>query len=378
MKLFFFAGEASGDLHGSHLIQNLKDPLIQIFGVGGAKMEAQGLKSIIPIEEFQIMGFTEIVSQFPKLWKHFRTVRTHILETHPDAVILIDYPGFNLRLAKSLRKHGYQKKIIQYISPTVWAWGKKRIEKMAKTLDLLLLIFPFEERYFEGKLAVKYVGHPLVHTVQQHLYDEQWKQKCKIPSNKQLIALFPGSRPNEVSKHLQIQLAAARKVLHHFPNRLVALSCMHDELISIIQEKANFFSFELEKNLFLIPSQYTYELMRDSHSAIAKSGTITLELALHQRPTVVMYAANEINRFLAQYIFKINLPYFCIVNVLAQREVFPELIKKRPTPDNLMEAFLALEENSSDCIKGCQEVISSLGSLDASREAAANILEILS
>ena len=196
-KLFIFSGEPSGDLHGSHLVHALRKqlPSILIEGVPGPKMRAQGVISILQMEDFEVMGFSDVICHLPKLARQFYQLRNHILSTRPKGVVLIDYPGFNLRMAAALRKKGYQGKIIQYVSPSVWAWGKHRIEMMANTLDILLTIYPFENQYFQGSsLNVEYVGNPLYEYIKTYHYDEQWKKKLNLAETNNLIALFPGSR----------------------------------------------------------------------------------------------------------------------------------------------------------------------------------------
>ena len=159
------------------------------------------------MEEFQVMGFSDVLKALPRLWKHFYSLRNRILAEQPDAVILIDYPGFNLRLARALRQQGYGGKIIQYICPSVWAHGKQRIETLSLHYDLLLTIYPFESTYFEQSLLpVKYVGNPLEENIRTYSYQENWKETLHLPSSEHLIALFPGSRLGEIKKHVPMQL----------------------------------------------------------------------------------------------------------------------------------------------------------------------------
>lgn len=212
---FLFAGETSGDLHGSHLIQAIQaiDTSSLVSGVGGPRMRQQKFDCFVAMEEFQVMGLSDVLKALPKLWRLFFSVRNQILKTKPDAVILVDYPGFNLRLAKSLRKKGFQGKIIQYICPTVWAHGKNRISLLATYYDLLLTIFPFEKNYFSHtSLKVEYIGNPLVETIRTYPYQDDWQTKIGLPTHHEWIALFPGSRLGEITKHLPQQLLAAEEL----------------------------------------------------------------------------------------------------------------------------------------------------------------------
>ncbi|MBA2728524.1 MAG: lipid-A-disaccharide synthase, partial [Parachlamydiaceae bacterium] len=299
----------------------------------------------------------------------------------PSAVILIDYPDFNLRLAKSLRKKGYTGKIVHYISPTVWAWRKSRIYTMEKTLDLLMTIYPFEKEHYQTtSLNVKFIGNPLAEYLAKYAYNDTWKEKLGIPRNAPLIALFPGSRHGEVLRNLPLQLKAAELLVKHSPHRIFAISASSPkQKIAILNTLENS-NLVLGKNLFLVPSQFTYELMRDSHTAMAKSGTVTLELALHHRPTVVIYSLTKLNHFIAKYIMRLNLPHYCIVNILAEKEVYPELIEHGLTGENLYEKLLSLDlegPTRGKCLDNCRAISKQLDISNASQLAAKAVLELV-
>lgn len=379
-RLFIFAGEKSGDLHGGHLAAALSQdfPNILIDGVAGPDMRSQGITGPLVMEDFEVMGLSDVILSLPKLYRQFYLVRDHIMATAPEAAILIDYPGFNLRLAKALRKKGYAGKIIQYVSPTVWAHGKKRIETMSKTLDLLLTIYPFEAHCFTGtSLNVSYVGNPLCEYIRNYHYDDAWQQKCGLPNSQHLIALFPGSREGEISRNLPIILESAEMVLKKYPETVFGISCIHPKTEEILKKLA---STHLQKALFCIPTRYTYELMRDSRSAIAKSGTVTLELALHNRPTVVIYQLSILNRIYAKYYLKLNLPHYCIVNILAQKTAFPELIESGLTPQNLYKQFQLIDQDGTfrqECFQTCSELAKTLEANSKASSLAAEFIKRL-
>ena len=191
-RCFFIAGEHSGDLHGAHLLQALHKEQPDAFyaGVGGPLMRAEQFHCFLPMEDFQIFGFTGIVRHLPRVVNQFRQIRDHILGHDYDVVIFVDYPGFNLRMAQALRKRGYKGKLVQYICPSVWAWGKGRIDGMVKTLDLLIAFFPFEPALFaHTKLPVVFCGHPLTEAV---------APARAAPTEPPMIAIFPGSRRREI------------------------------------------------------------------------------------------------------------------------------------------------------------------------------------
>lgn len=381
-SFFFFAGEPSGDLHGAHLIEALKkkDPALRPNGVGGPHMRKAGLHPLLPMESFAVMGFSDVIWALPRLVLYFNKIKKHILTHSYATVVLIDYPGFNLRLARALRKKGYKGKIVHYISPSVWAHGEERITTMADSLDLLLTIYPFEKPYYaKTSLQVEYVGNPVYETIENHLYQKEWRKELSIPEKKQLIALFPGSRKGEILRHLPEQLKALKLIQAQFPDACFALSCASDEIKPLIDSIAQKSCLEWNQDLFLVPKHYSYELMKDSRASIAKSGTVTLELALSNCPTTVIYALTPLNRFIATYWLKLNLPYYCIVNLLGEKEIFPEMIEKGFTADAIAQSTLSLfaeGEKRQKCLEGCDFVRSILQTPMASHNAAASIWEL--
>jgi lipid-A-disaccharide synthase len=380
-EIFIFAGERSGDLHGSHLARALKKqaPNLILSGVPGPKMRLEGVKPILKMEQFEVMGFTDVILALPRLIPSFYKLRNHIIKHKPAAVILIDYPGFNLRMAKALRQSAYQGKIIQYVSPSVWAWGKERIETMSKTLDLLLTIYPFEAEYFIDKpLKVSYVGNPLCEYIRRYAYDEKWKEKLKIPETDRLIAIFTGSRISEIQHNLPMVLEAIARYKLKYPDALFAFSTTHPAVVNELNRLK--ISPTLQDAIFQVPQEFTYELMRDSRSALAKSGTVTLELALHSRPTVVIYKVSPLTRLYAKFLLKLQMPYYCIVNILSNQIIYPELIEKGLNAENI---FLWLEkiDNQADLrytiAQACSALIKTLSNNDSSAAAADSILHTL-
>ena len=366
--LFVFAGEVSGDLHGEEVLRSLKElsPSLRVVGVGGPRMRSVGMECVMPMEEFQVMGFVDVFFALPKLMKKFYALSRTILEMQPKAVLFIDYPGFNLRLATHLRKKGFQGKICHYISPSVWAWGKKRIPLMAKTLDLLMTIFPFEAPLFsQTALDVQYVGHPLVSRIAHYKY-----QDIFLPKEKRLISLFPGSRKKEILRNLSFQLQAAKTLKEKYPDLLFAISVSQEQFIPLIEQKAKELGIE---SPLLVGSDKTYELMRASHAAIAKSGTVTLELALHQIPTVVTYAISPLDLLIARDLLRIRLSYYSLPNLILNEEVFPELFGPNFTLERLITSLepLLSSEARERCLEKCKEVCQKLQTKEASQEVAA-------
>ncbi len=371
VDLFILAAEPSGDAHGARLIEELlaKHPDLKISAIAGPKMRALPIECVGRMEDLQVMGFIDVLWALPRIAHHFFSIRNTILTLKPKAVICIDYPGFNLRMEKSLRKKGFTGKLIHYICPSVWAWGKKRVPKMARTLDLLLSILPFEKSFFQKtKLPVEYIGHPLIDAVKNHPEQADFRTTYQLTGK--ILALFPGSRKGEIEQNFPLQLEAARRLCSLDPQLQVAISVCSKEREAQVWSMAGL-------KAICIPPEHTYDLMRHSHLALAKSGTVTLELALHEVPTVVHYAIKPIDLFLAQKIFKINLPHYCIVNIIAEKRIFPELYGPRFTLNNLVEAAQTLLKNSTACRNGCMEVKKILGNQPASQIAAERISSLI-
>ena len=315
--VFIFAGEASGDAIGAHLIQSLLqlNPSLKIGAVAGPLMRKHPIHTLYVMEEFQVMGFVDVIKNLPKLLKLFHQIKAHLLKASPQAIVLIDYPGFNLRLARHLRKCGYTKKLIQYVAPSVWAWKKGRIKTLSKTLDLLISIFPFEKKHFANtSLHVEYIGHPLLAISHPTIL------KKPLPRlTHPLLTIFPGSRVHEIKSNLPLQLQAA--IALNKGRYQLAISYASISLLPFIQKEIDNYQ---DENILLFSGEHNAYYMQQTELAIATSGTITLELALHQVPTLVTYSMKSFDCFLAKHVFRIKLPHYCIVNYIAEARVFPE------------------------------------------------------
>ncbi len=312
---FVIACEPSGDLLGFLLLQQLLsiDPSLKIAGVCGQEMRKLNIENILNAEFLSVMGFIDVARSFLKLSYLFLQVKREILKKKHSAVLLIDAPSFNLKMAKTLRKAGYQGKIIQYVCPTVWAWKKHRIQAMISTLDLLIPLFPFEMDIFKDtSLKTLYFGHPLVEIMRPF-------QREDTPH---FITLFPGSRTSVIEKNLPLQLKVAKKLSKDFGLPLQVIAA-HEKAAHLIHRHMD------DPSIKIIPSEERYQAMQRTKLALATSGTVTLELSLCKVPTLVNYAIRPLDEWLATKIFKIKLPFYCIVNLLLNRELFPEYFGSR-------------------------------------------------
>ena len=372
--LFIFAGEMSGDLLGEKLLESLFSitPDLQVEGVGGPKMRSLGMKTFVKMEEFEVMGFVDVFFSLPKLFKLFRKIKKHLLKNPPKTIVFIDYPGFNLRMAKALKRKKISSKMIQYVCPSVWAYGKSRINTMEKTLDTLLTILPFEPILFDEKaLKVSYVGHPLTQKISDYTYNPNWRNIYKIPTKAPIISIFPGSRKKELLANFPMQINCLEKVFKEKKEFVFAVSASKKEFVPFLKK-------HLKKNVFIIDSEHSYELMRDSHLSLATSGTVTLELALHSVPTIVCFAIKFLDVLIARTLLRINIPYFSLPNIIGEKEVFPELYGPNFTEEHLegkLQDFLLSYVKHQNCHEACETIKNLLGNQNASLLAARSILE---
>jgi lipid-A-disaccharide synthase len=321
LKYYVIAGEASGDLHASNLVKEIfkLDKDAQVRAWGGDLMSAAGAQVVKHYRELAFMGFTEVIKNLPTILGNLKFCKKDILIFQPDVLVLVDYPGFNLRIAKWAREQGLR--IVYYISPQVWAWKEGRVKSIRKVVDKMLVILPFEKEFYQKwNYGVTYVGHPLVQVVQEFLKHHPRTNSDEKP----VIALLPGSRQQEVSKKLPIMLEATR----HFPD------------LHFIVAKASSLEDEFYQPL-LAPypevssvRDQTYSLLSRSSAAMVTSGTATLETALFGVPEVVCYKGSSISYQIAKRLIRIK--YISLVNLIMDKPVVTELIQDALTVENLV------------------------------------------
>jgi lipid-A-disaccharide synthase len=368
MKYYIIAGEASGDLHGSNLIKELRkvDANAMIRCWGGDKMQDAGGQLVKHYRDLAFMGFAEVVKNLRAILQNFKFCKRDILEFKPDALILIDYPGFNLRIAKWARQRGLR--VIYYISPQVWAWKENRVKSMKKYIDKMIVIIPFEKDYFKNKWHwnVEYVGHPLVEVIDRY---KAQATSSKI-SNKPIVGLLPGSRKQEIAKKLPIML----QVTKYFPEYQFVIA----EAPSI--EDAFYKSFVANYVNVSVVKDRTYDLLVQAQAALVTSGTATLETALFGVPEVVCYKGSPISYQIARRVIKVK--YISMVNLIMNKPAVKELIQDELTPENLrreLNELLSNKKRIEELKKDYAElktVLSAEG--NASARAARSIISFLS
>ena len=364
MKYYVIAGEPSGDLHASNFMKELKqaDHKADFCFLGGDLMErVAGRKPTIHIRKMAFMGFVDVVKNLGKISENFKIVKKDILQYKPDVLILVDYPGFNLRMAKWAKKSGL--KVFYYISPTVWAWKENRVEKVKKYVDKLFVIFPFEEAFYKKhEYQVHFVGHPLMDEIEERrknlLSREEFLQKNGF-SPKPLIAVLPGSRKQEIERMLDIML----DVIKDFPD--------HEFVIGGAGHlPKDLYSKALSKNIKVVFDQ-TYELMSYAEAGVIKSGTSTLECALFNLPEVVCYKGGQFSYMIARQLVKVN--YISIVNLIMDKPVVKELIQGEMTSKTISAELKELLNNSeyrNRILSDYKELQAKLGGAGASKRLA--------
>lgn len=372
MKYYVIAGEASGDLHGSNLIKeiNKKDSDAEIRAWGGDLMQAQGATLVKHYKDLAFMGFAEVVLNLRTILGNFKLCKKDLLDFKPDALILIDYPGFNMRMADFAKKNNIP--VFYYISPQVWAWKKNRVYKLKATVDRMMVILPFEKPFYaDYGMDVDFVGHPLLDAIEARDDSEAAKMDIREELNlgdRKVIALLPGSRVQEVSKMLPIMLKQAE----HFPEYTFALA------VAPGLDDAVFKDYLKELDNFKIVRNKTYKLLQVSHAAMVTSGTATLETALFKVPEVVCYKGNYISYHIAKRI--IDIKYISLVNLVMDKEVVKELIQGDLNPKLLrleLGKLLAEGNYRAQMLANFDLLIEKLGGGGASEKAAQLIIQDL-
>ncbi|TPE42552.1 lipid-A-disaccharide synthase [Pontibacter mangrovi] len=319
MKYYIIAGERSGDLHASNLIKQLRkqDPEAQIRGWGGDMMQAAGMDLVRHYQEMAFMGFAEVFKSLRKILGFLSEAKADIKKYQPDVVILVDYAGFNMRIARFAKKQGL--KVFYYISPKIWAWNQGRVHGIKKVVDRMFVIMPFEEDFY-GRFDYKvdYVGNPVNDSVSDHVPTDDFRAKNKLYNNKPIIAILPGSRRQEIENMLHVMLS----VLPNFRDFQFVVAGVSNF------SKEYYEQYNKDSNIKIIYDQ-TYDLLSQAKAALVTSGTATLETALFGVPQVVCYKTSPISYSIGKMVIKV--PYISLVNLIANKPVVTELIQENFT-----------------------------------------------
>lgn len=370
MRYYVIAGEASGDLHASNLIAEIKkkDSKATFRAWGGDLMQKQGAELVKHYRHTAYMGFVEVAANMRKVLGNIALCKKDLEEYQPDAVILVDYPGFNLRIAEFAHEKGF--KVFYYISPQVWAWKRRRVKKIKETVDKMLVILPFEEDFYKKYgINVTYVGNPLLDELAKFGSGNRsiFLRRNSLGEKREIIALLPGSRTQEIRRMLGTML----KVVPHFPEYqfvVAGVSSVDSDLYKKIIGKAD---------VFLITDQ-TYDLLQNSSAAVVTSGTATLETALFSVPEVVCYKANWFSYLIAKWLVKVK--FISLVNLVMDKEVVKELIQNDFTEKNIVEELEKLLRDGNrqrQLLEDYDDLQDRLGNAGASQKAAVAIVDAL-
>ena len=366
--IYLVAGELSGDAHGASLMRALKTKVedLEFCGAGGPEMQSLACGPFLEWTRHAVVGLWEVVKNYGYFRREFHRMIREISDIQPLAVILIDYPGFNLRLAKALRDKIPHLKIIYYISPQVWAWNRGRIPKMARWLDLMICLFPFEKDLYEKSgLRTEFVGHPMLDELEKkRLPQEDRDLSC--------IGFFPGSREREVRKILPVMLEAGMLFREKLPDTRFVIPAASEKLYSLIQEMI-VHSPNTEVQL-----RNAYPLMQSCGAGLVASGTATLEAAFFGLPYALIYKVSPLTYAIGRRL--IQVPFLGMVNILAGREVVPEFVQEKADPAHIcltLESLLTDNERREKLKLDLQHVIGTLGERGAAQRAASAIMQVL-
>lgn len=370
LRIALVAGEASGDILGSGLMQALKarHPDAEFIGVGGPLMEAEGLASYFPMERLAVMGLVEVLGRLPELLSRRKRLIATLIDARPDVFIGIDAPDFNLGVELKLRRAGIR--TVHYVSPSVWAWRQKRVLKIREGCDLMLTLFPFEAQFYEAhQVPVRFVGHPLADTIPLEADRAAARTAIGVPDGAALVALMPGSRGGEVGRLGSLFLDAAERMRSMRPGLHFVLPCASPARRQQLEQML------AGRNLPLtLMDGRSHQALAACDAVLIASGTATLEALLYKRPMVVAYKVAPMTYRILKRLVK--SPYVSLPNLLAQRLLVPELLQDAATPEALAQTLVPLLDGGDVQTEGFDRIHRTLR-LDASKEAAGAVLDLI-
>jgi lipid-A-disaccharide synthase len=370
------AGEASGDLLGSHLMAALKEarPDIEFVGIGGPKMQAAGMNVLFPMEKLAVRGYVEVLRHYREIVGIRRKLREYLLDNRPDLFIAVDAPDFNLDLELALKQRGIA--TVHYVSPSIWAWRGERINKIKRAVSHMLALFPHEPRlYQQAGIPVDYVGHPLADMLPDQPKRTEMRETMRIPLQARVFAFLPGSRQSEVKHLVRTYIETAKLILQQIPDARFLVPLVSRETRGIFDQAL--YDCDAQQLPITLLFGHAQDAMIAADIALVASGTATLECALLKRPMVITYRMPALSWWMIKR--KRYQPYFGLPNILSERFVVPELIQEDATPENLAQALLNLV-NDKDAVMQLEETFRALHQTlrqNTAQKAAAAILPYL-
>jgi lipid-A-disaccharide synthase len=372
-KILVSAGEASGDLYAAQLVTALQrlHPEARFFGCTGPRMRAAGVRQVVDAGSLAVVGLIEVVHHIPRIYGEFRRLVAAARREQPDLAILTDSPDFNLRVATKLKALGVP--VLYLIAPQVWAWREGRVRRMRRDLSRVLCIFPFEEDYFEQHgVPATYIGHPLTWSVRPGTSKREFFEKHGLSPDRPLVALLPGSRVGEVSRHLEPLVDAAERIQRKIPANVVLAAALNFSA----RAGASFFQERIGGSSIQVIEGETSDALAHADVAIAASGTVTIEAAILGTPMVTFYRVTPLSWALGRVL--VRVPFYSMVNLVAGRRIVPELMQDQASGENLaLEAVRLLEdsERRAEMKRALGDVTSSLSSSEHPMDRAARIAD---
>jgi lipid-A-disaccharide synthase len=372
LKLCIIAGEHSGDLHGSTVASKIrgKVPNAEIFGMGGARMRNAGVEIIHDMTEIAVVGFLEVLKNFRTFRRIFHDLLRIVKERKPDAVVLIDLPGFNLRFGPKIKALGIP--VIYYISPQVWAWGKRRIKKMRQFIDKFFVILPFEVDFYRNEgIRAEFVGHPLIDVLKTKYEHNEFRKIIGINENEKLVALLPGSREQEVKRILPLMIDVAQIIRRSIPDARFIIPAASDNLNMMMHRMVSEYSIGID-----VRTGDVYDIMNVADAAVVSSGTATLETAWFGVPFVLVYKMSSLSYFIAKRLAKVDR--IGLVNILAGRDVATEYIQRQAIPEKIAAELLHFLQDKDAALEKRRELMrirELLGGGGAAQRVADGIIE---
>ncbi len=378
MEVMIVAGEASGDLHGANLVRALRElrPELHFSGLGGVALAGAGVELLCDAAKIAVVGAFEVLSHLGDILAARRALLTRMHSHRPGLLILIDYPDFNLLLAKEAKKLGIP--VLYYISPQIWAWRKSRVHKIARLTDRVAVILPFEQAFYANYgYTVDFVGHPLLDSVQPQMSPAEFRQSLGIEADRTLVGLLPGSRRKEIAALLPVFLQTATLLNQGQPN-LTFLLPLAPTIDRALLDAHGLATSQQQLDIRVI-SEDRYTMMAACDAAVAASGTVLLELAILGVPCVATYRVSPLTYLLGRLLIR-GIRFFSLVNLIAEREIIPELLQQAVTPERIAQELQPLLHDSparGAMRQGFSEVCQRLGGPGASQRAAQVALQLL-
>ena len=368
-KAVIVTGELSGEMHAVRLVIELQKRLkIDFSGIGSDRLRQCGVDVIHDYRHISLMGISELFLKMGRVWDAYRALKRHLLEVNPSLLILVDFPGFNLRIARIAHRLGIP--TVYFIPPQVWAWRKNRIHDIKKNVDMVITILPFEEAlYKEHSIETHYVGHPFAHTVKPAYSRSEFLSKLNITDDRTIITIMPGSRENEIKKHLPVLLRVTRIMKEQVENLVVLMPLSEN-----IDERAVASFLKGREEIVPLRGQ-AYDALSISRLALIASGSATLEAAILGTPAIVLYRLSSLSYLLARLLVKVN--YASLPNLIAGKEVFPEYIQYLDA-ERIAEKAISMINSSGDAVKKQMgEIRENLGRYDSYALASEKITQFL-